>query len=379
MTVALEPASTSPASRQPNILVVDDQPINVKLLQRKLERQGMQVSIACNGKEALEAVEQTPPDLILLDVMMPEMDGIETCAHLKSNPKTETIPVIFITAKTSKQGKLEGLGVGAVDYITKPIDLDETLARVNTQLRLQEMFRENLELQQRLSESRRAAAVGAITEGIAHNLNNLLGVVVGYLDLIKVGLDNPERIKRSVDLMDSAINRMTNIIRQLSSIASNERMDLSPMNLRDLISGAIQRFERDYGLSAEIKSISTIPADYKAEANLEAFESSLASLLINAWESYGPDHEGPRPITLESNILREWNRRYLQICVIDEGSGIKPAVLDTMFEPFITTKTSVGRGMGLTIARHTLRNMGADLQISDRKEGGVVAEIRFLI
>lgn len=379
MTVALEPAPTGTANRQPNILVVDDQPINVKLLQRKLERQGMQVNIACNGKEALQAVEDTPPDLILLDVMMPEMDGIETCAHLKSNPKTETIPVIFITAKTSKQGKLEGLGVGAVDYITKPIDLDETLARVNTQLRLQDMFRENLELQQRLSESRRAAAVGAITEGIAHNLNNLLGVVVGYLDLIKVGLDNPDRIKRSVDLMDSAISRMTHIIRQLSSIASNEKMDLSPINLRDLISAAIQRFEREYGISSEIKSVSTIPADYKAEANLEAFESSLGSLLINAWESYGTDHEGPRPITLESNILREWNRRYLQISVIDEGPGIKPEVLDTMFEPFITTKTSVGRGMGLTIARHTLRNMGADLQISNRKEGGVVAEIRFLI
>jgi signal transduction histidine kinase len=241
------------------------------------------------------------------------------------------------------------------------------------------MFRANLELQQRLSESRRAAAVGAITEGIAHNLNNLLGVVVGYLDLIKVGLDKPEKIERSVGLMDSAINRMTHIIRQLGSIASDESMDLQPINLRDLVAGSIQRFKREYGVPAEVKSITTIPADFKAEANLEAFETSLGSLLINAWESYDEDHEGPRPIILESNILKEWNRRYLQISVIDEGQGIDPEVADTLFEPFITTKTSVGRGMGLTIARHTLRNMGADLQIRDRDDGGVIAEIRFLL
>ncbi len=113
---------------KPKILVVDDQPINIKLLQRKLERQGMEVSVAYNGRECLDIVESVQPDLILLDIMMPEMDGIETCQHLKANPNTETIPIMFITAKASKEGKLEGLDAGAVDYITKPIDLDETLA-----------------------------------------------------------------------------------------------------------------------------------------------------------------------------------------------------------------------------------------------------------
>lgn len=361
----------------PKILVVDDQPINIKLLQRKLERQGMEVQAAYNGKECLEVVEADPPNLILLDVMMPEMDGIETCAHLKSNPKTETIPVIFITAKTSKEGKLEGLGVGAVDYITKPIDLDETLARVNTQLRLQEMFQENLELQQRLGESRRTAAVGAITEGIAHNLNNLLGVVVGYLDLMKVGIDNPETVKRSVSLMDSAINRMIHIVRQLSRISSNDNMDLAPINLRDLLNASVQRFKKDYQVEAPVTIESTISSDFKFEANLEAFEASLRSLLINAWESYGEGNALSRPITLESHILNEGKYRRLQIRVLDEGSGIDSEVVDTMFEPFITTKTSVGRGMGLTIARHALRNLGGDLSVRNRENGGAVAEIQF--
>ncbi len=88
--------------KEPRILVVDDHPINTKLLQLKLEPQGMDVFIAYNGRECLNIVEETNPDLILLDVMMPEMDGIETCQRLKSNPKTEEIPVIFITAKASR-------------------------------------------------------------------------------------------------------------------------------------------------------------------------------------------------------------------------------------------------------------------------------------
>ena len=195
--------------------MVDDQPINVKLLQRKLERQDMHVSVAYTGRECLDLVAKVIPDLILLDIMMPEMDGIETCERLKSKPETEAIPIIFITAKASKEGKLEGLGAGAVDYITKPIDLDETIARVRNQLRLQEVFRENFQLQERLADARKVAAVGAITQGITHNLNNLLGVVVGYLDLMKNGHDSPDMVKRSIGLMDNAINRMVNIVRQL--------------------------------------------------------------------------------------------------------------------------------------------------------------------
>jgi len=363
----------------PKILVVDDQPINIKLLQRKLERQGFEVLTAYNGKECLSVVEKNRPDLILLDVMMPEMDGIETCIHLKSNPNTETIPVIFVTARTSKEGKLEGLNVGAVDYITKPIDLDETLARVNTQLRFQEMFRENLELQRRLGEARRTATLGAVTEGIAHNLNNLLGVVVGYLDLMKAGVENPETVRKSVRLMDNAVCRMVDIIRKLSRISSNEKVELAHYNLRELIEGALKRLHNDYHINAPIKVQSTVPKDFKINANLEIFENVLCAILLNALESYGEEHTGDCPVTLESNIISSDHRRMLQIKVLDEGSGIDPSIEDSIYEPFSTTKTSVGRGMGLTIARHALRNLGADIRLRNREEKGAVAEMIFYL
>ena len=314
------------------------------------------------------------PDLILLDVMMPEMDGIETCQRLKANPKTEAIPIIFITAKASKEGKLEGLEAGAVDYITKPIDLDETLARVRTQLRLQEIFRENLDLQDRLGDARKAAAVGAITQGIAHNLNNLLGVVVGYLDLIKNGYDSPDMVKRSVGLMDKAIIRMVNIIRQLGTIANNERYEMTSQAIQKLLNNSVERFKNEYQVPAKIQIDCEIETDTTINANAESFEVILGKLLINAWESYAYEaDEGTRNIAINARINREKSPSALEINVVDQGLGIAPEVADTLFEPFITTKTSVGRGMGLTISRHTMRNIEGDIQLRNNPEGGVTA------
>ena len=362
------------SKHKPKILVVDDQPINIKLLQRKLERQDMDVAVAYSGRECLDIVEEVKPELILLDIMMPEIDGIETCQQLKANPETETIPIIFITAKASKEGKLEGLDAGAVDYITKPIDLDETLARVRTQLRLQEMFRENIELQERLGDARRAAAVGAITQGIAHNLNNLLGVVVGYLDLIKNGYDSPDMVKRSVGLMDNAINRMVNIIRQLGTIANNERIELTTLPVTGLLEKSVERFKSEYKVDAAVELQTDFTEEPKISANAETFEVILGKLLINAWESYPKETaDEARKITLSARIAREKGPAMLELLVSDTGAGIAPEVASTLFEPFITTKTSVGRGMGLTIARHTARNLSGDVHLKPNPGGGATA------
>ena len=116
------------------ILVVDDQPINVQLLKRKLERGGLDVSTANNGLEALEQVRLHKPDLILLDLMMPDMDGIEVCQRLQASSETRSIPVIFVTARTTKESKLEGLAVGAVDYITKPIEVANFVQQITDYL-----------------------------------------------------------------------------------------------------------------------------------------------------------------------------------------------------------------------------------------------------
>ncbi len=357
----------------PKILVVDDQPINVQLLKRKLERESITVITAYSGQEALDQVAAERPDLILLDVMMPDMDGIEVCQRLQSQESTRSIPVIFITARSSKEGKLEGLGVGAVDYITKPIDLDETLARVQTQLRFVAINREMIDLQRRLVEARRAATIGAVTQGIAHNLNNLLGVVIGYLDLIKAYHDRPEQVKKNAQHVEEAVQRIVTIIKQLSSLVIKTRLPTEKFRLSQLLTGGVNRYQLDHKISAPV-TIENPLGDLVVDTHVEVFEDLLSKILINAWEAYDQAPESQRPITIRTELVDRGNEgKFVRITVEDQGRGIAPEIRDHMFEPFISSKHTVGVGMGLTVARHALRNMGGDLTVEDRPDGGMIA------
>lgn len=124
------------------ILLVDDVPLNIEILLQTLKSKNYQIFIANNGVKALELVPKTQPDLILLDIMMPEMDGIEACTRLKADASTRDIPIIFITAKTEAEDVVAGFKVGGVDYITKPFFLEEVLARVETHLRLRKTLKD---------------------------------------------------------------------------------------------------------------------------------------------------------------------------------------------------------------------------------------------
>ena len=354
----------------PLILIVDDQPINVQLLKRKLEREGLQVVAAYSGIEALDLVRKVKPDLVLLDVMMPDMDGIEVCQRLQASDDTRAIPVIFVTARTSKEGKLEGLSVGAVDYITKPIDLDETLARVQTQLRLLSINRSMLDLQRRLVEARRAATIGAVTQGIAHNLNNLLGVVIGHLDLIKNNSEKPETVKKNAVQVEEAIARIVSIIKQLSLLVVRTRPPFARGNLQRLLESSIQRFQAENKLTAPV-TVDNPLGELMFDTNYEVFEEVVSKILINAWEAYDTKADEPRPISIHTQLIEKSNNdKFIQLRIDDHGHGIDSDIRDRVFEPFISSKHTVGVGMGLTIARHALRNLDGEVTLADREGGG---------
>jgi PleD family two-component response regulator len=137
------------------VFVVDDTPTNLSVLFQALDGAGFRVLVATNGQSALEAISEAGPDLILLDIMMPGLDGFETCRRLKQSEVTQAIPVIFMTALTETVDEVKGLELGAVDYITKPIRVETVLARVRTHLALQklrgELERKNSELEEALA------------------------------------------------------------------------------------------------------------------------------------------------------------------------------------------------------------------------------------
>lgn len=357
---------------KPTVLVVDDEPINIQLLQRKLQWAGMEVLTASNGQACLDIATDEEPDLILLDVMMPGMDGFEVCQKLRENDRTKSIPVIFVTAQGSKEGKLAGLKAGAVDYITKPIDLEETTARVRSQLNYLAINQENVELTRRLGESRRTAAIGALTQGIAHNLNNMLGVVMGYLELAKANHNDPEKVLKNIARVENASNRIVGIIKQLSTVAFTTRLALHSMSVDRLINGSIHRAQEETGDKLEIEVHNEIE-EKNIRTNIEAFEDALSKILVNAWESYG-ERSKSRPISLRARLIE--NRKELEFVIEDQGRGIDPEIEENMFEPFVSSKNTVGVGMGLTIARHAIHTLGGEIRIRSLTNQGTKVTIR---
>lgn len=359
----------------PKILVVDDQPINVKVLEKKLSQHGMTVLEAYSGASALKMAATEKPDLILLDIMMPEMDGVEVCRRLKASAETKEIPVIFITARTSREGKLEGLSSGAADYITKPLDLEETMARVNTQLAIRRNHMANLELTRRLADSRRQAAISHVTEGIAHNLNNLLGVAVGYLDIMKQSFERPDRLKSTCLQLDEAIQRLVKIVRELTTVAEFSKVRKQQGRLQPIMAAGIERFRRDAG-AVEVE-VDMPEESIEMWTNADILEDVIARLLINAWESYNRmETKTDRWLSVTAReVLDSEDKTFVEICVLDNGPGIPDTIKDHVFDPFVTTDSSVGRGMGLTIVRHSIESLGGTVQLEQRSKGGTCARL----
>ena len=361
------------------ILVVDDQILNIRLIERKLEMIDMEVISCTNGPEAIRLATGERPDVILLDIMMAGMNGIEVCQALKNFEETREIPVIFLTALDSREQKVHGLEAGAADYVTKPFDLDETVARIRTQLRIVEEHRENIKLTRQLEESRRQSAIMHLTEGIAHNINNLLGVMLGYVNLLTMHAENPDKVRGTCDKLENAVRRVTRIVQQLQVIGQFNSLQKSPTDLLPGLKGAVARFHSSANTSARVDIQSEFPEDMEFHTNRKLLEVGLERLLQNAYESYYANDADTDPrigeIILEAKKVELEGVSHLQIRVLDRGKGIDEKIRDSIFDPFVSSSSVIGKGMGLTIARHSVGCLGGTIKVIDREGGGTQAVI----
>ncbi|TZF89251.1 hybrid sensor histidine kinase/response regulator [Cognatilysobacter lacus] len=344
------------------ILVVDDQPANLRVVGMLLSRQGYQVVTADNGPKALEICESDPPDLVLLDMMMPGMDGFQVLEEMRAGAAPPSLPVVFVTAAQDRDLLLRAFDAGAVDYVTKPFLPEELLARVSAHVGLK-LTRDRLE---RVARERQE-----LVNLVAHDLKNPLSSVLFASEMLITGATKPERVPRYMAMIHESATDALGYIRQyLESAGRREEPIEQTASLSETIDWLVQRYE--YQLEARgIRVVVQRPAqDVHVRIDERVLRQVSENLITNAMK-YAPESE----LTIAG---QPGAPGYWQLTVSDRGPGIPASKQRELFKPFVRLHEGddgISTGLGLSLAKQIVQKAGGQLWYEDRKSGGA----RFVI
>ncbi|MDZ7962552.1 MAG: response regulator [Aulosira sp. DedQUE10] len=399
---------TDPFSKPMHILLVDDNPNNLKVLSEAISLNGWKALMATDGESAIEQAEYAHPDLILLDVMMPGLDGFETCRRLKANPITQHTPVIFMTALSDTTDKVKGLEIGAVDYITKPFQQEEVIARLKLHLKISyltrtleqrvqertaELTQSLQQLQQtqlQLIQSEKMSTLGQLVAGIGHEINNPVGFIDGnsshikqyvndllrliYLYQEKLPNSDPEiedfieeidleyitdDLPKLLSSMTQGISRLKGISLSLRTFARADMSSKVEFQIHEGIDSTVMLLKhrlKDNGDRSQIHTVTRygdLPpiSCYPGQLN-QVFMNIIANA-IDAFDEHYQNHSNknqvtnPNTLTIATSV--DPQQESVTICIQDNGPGMLPEVQARIFEPSFTTKP-VGKGTGLGLA-----------------------------
>lgn len=403
-----------PLSKPMHILLVDDNPNNLKVLWEAIQGCGWKALMATDGASAIEQTEYAAPDLILLDVMMPGIDGFETCRRLKANPITENIPVIFMTALSDSIDKVKGLEIGAVDYITKPFQLEEVIARLKLHLKISHLTRtleqrvqeRTVELTQSLQQlqqtqlqliqSEKMSTLGQLVAGIGHEINNPVGFIGGncshiekYVkDLLRLvhlyqeKLPHPdsqikdlvqeidleyliEDLPKLLESMYKGIVRLEDISLSLRTFARADISSRVEFHIHEGIDSTLMLLKHrlkangDHPEIQVVKQYGELPPINCYPGQLNQVFMNIIANAIDAFDDLNQNHSYqeiaacPNIITITTSV--DPLQAAVTICIKDNGTGMVPEVQARIFQQSFTTKpVGKGTGLGLAITYHII-------------------------
>jgi len=346
-----------------NILIVDDIARNIQIVANILETEGYQTAYAMSGEAALEQVQDFEYDLILLDIMMPGTDGYETCRLLNMNPRTKEMPVIFITAKKDTANVVRGFEIGAVDYITKPFQPAELLARVKTHLQLKSA-REDLK--------EANATKDKFFSVIAHDLSNQFHVLLGLSDLLILNENSFDETKKS-DYIKKINQSSYDLYKLLQNLLDWSRLQQDrfrwrpqKINLRHLVAATlltltVQAEEKKIGLTSHLI------ADLYAYGDPNTIEMVIRNLVLNAIKFTHPGGA--------IRITGRKNEEYQEITVADTGIGIAAENIEKLFRIDVHysthgTNNEKGTGLGLILCKDFIGKNRGRIWVESKKGQG---------
>jgi len=352
------------------ILVVDDNPQNIKVLGNILKENGLSAAFAQTGIRALNSVKKKPPDLILLDVMMPDMDGFEVCKQLKQDAATKDIPVIFLTAKIEKEDVIGGLELGAVDYVTKPFNNKELMTRVNTHLELKAAKEK---LKQALATKDKFFSI------IAHDLINPFSALIGLSSLLatqnnQLSADEKEEfIQDIVRTSNQGYNLLKNLLDWSRAETGRMTVSLLTLDLQDIVYRSMALLDNN-AKAKNIEIFSSIDTTL-VFADEYMLDTVIRNLLSNAIKF--------TPVNGQVEISAKKEGPEVEISISDTGVGIKPQDIDKLFKIDVShttvgTAKEEGTGLGLILCKEFIEKNGGTIRVESEEGKGSRFYIRLL-
>jgi len=381
------------------ILVIDDTPDNLVIMSNLLEDKYI-VKVANRGEKGLKiARSNSPPDLILLDIMMPEMDGYEVCELLKADPKTADIPIIFLTAKNEVDDEISGFTLGAVDYITKPIQAEVTLARIKRHLAIkmvQDKQRDAAtKLRNQLIYMQKISSMGQLTAGVAHEFNNILGVISGYTEISKMIVEDiqddncKDDLGQNLSAVEKGVKKATHLIQKMLVYCNqhdlNERKKIDVKPTVDVINDVLSTLDTTDNAKT-ILTVSSCAENIKIDSI--ALNQIVTNLVNNAHYAIKNVPDGCVKISLEMIELDELQctacgnvisgGSHIELSVADNGCGMDYETILKVFDPFFTTKpVGDGIGLGLSVVSGVVHQAGGHIVVDSKLGEGTVFKLFF--
>ncbi|OUL22834.1 hybrid sensor histidine kinase/response regulator [Nostoc sp. RF31YmG] len=403
-------------TQETQILIVDDSPTNATALLGILQQAGFSVVVTNNGECALKKVKENPPNLILLDVMLPEMDGFEICLRLKKIKKAQDIPVIFMTALSRIEDKVKGLSMGAVDYVTKPLQKEEVIARVNVHLKLSNLnkqleaqsqelkvtLKQLQESQIQLIQNEKMSTLGQLVAGVAHEINNPVGAIsansiyatsyvkdlVEHLRLYQQKVTDEEIRTHAEEIeLEFLIEDLSNILTTMQTSAirikdisesfrifsRNDTEDKVNFDIHEGLESTLLIIKHRLKKTDKHPEIEVIK-DYGTLPMINCLPGPLnqvfMNLLINAVDALRDCHHHHLPSQnkplIHIKTTLNYEKTHALIYISDNGMGIPEEIKEKIFGYAFTTKpVGKGTGLGLAIARQIIiEKHGGSLEVN---------------
>ena len=345
-----------------SILMVDDNPANLQVLTSMLKQSGWRPRPVTSGQLGLQAARKEPPDLVLLDVNMPEMNGYEVCEQLKADARLADIPVIFVSALGATMDKVRGFAVGGVDYITKPFQLDEVKARVTTHLELRRQRRELQASYDKLRESERMR--DSLVHMIVHDLRSPLTAISAYLELFgqaakeKLGAETQEDVANALHATRNMIRMINGILDVSKMEAQMMKLDLRECDLVRVVGQSLDDLESLVGSRRLAFKPPAAPA--RVLADQEIISRIVQNFLANALRFTPADGEIHVGLVAEAEHVR--------VFVADTGPGIPPDFRESIFDKFFqiggsALPTNRSTGLGLAFCKMAVEAHGGRIGV----------------